>query len=162
MPVKSTKPPKVFESGSRKKRQPRRSGSPTNVEKAMVAQFTADQKQEVTPKQITALTQVLNRSPQAVRKMVEEARLAFGESALRYVEIHREATETALATMNVEAAMKGSQWAITNISSEGKRIIDKLDAGSSGARVLIGIRMGGVDADKLVLPTIDVTTPTDG
>lgn len=132
------KPVKVFKRG----------GTTTKQEKEFVAQFLQDQPKELTTSQVTSLSKVLRRSKDAVRNMVEEARDNFAESAGFYVNVHKEATRGALATEDYEQALKGSQWAIEHLGMEGIRIIDKASTQPSGNKIMIGIRVGGVDAAK--------------
>src|SRR5580692_3921563 len=103
----------------------KRPGAPTKADKALIAQFVQDQPSEITPRQIVGLSKTLRRSKEAIKKLIEEARENFVESAGRYVEIHKAATEAALSAGDNEQALKGSQWALTNLSAEGARIIDK-------------------------------------
>lgn len=150
MASRSLKPPKkVFKRG-------KRTGSVTTAERALVRQFVTDQPHEVTPKQVTALAQVLERTPATVRKTIEQAKLELGDQADRYVEIHMQATEGALHAGEFEAAQKGSQWALTHLSAEGTRVVEKAESGPTGTRVLVGINIGGIDADRIA-KTMTVT-----
>src|SRR2546423_1165453 len=105
-------PPRVFNT--------RRVGPLTKVEKALVDQFVADQPREITPEQVRALAKLLRRSPNTIRQCITQARDDFASHAHRYVEIHHEAVETALAKgdpKSLEVALRGSQWALENISA---------------------------------------------
>jgi len=142
----------------------KRVGPLTVAEKNLVAQVVLDQPGELRPSQINGLARALRRSKEAVRSMIEEAQEAFRANASRYVEVHMKATEEALAHGSMdgkEIAMKGAQWAIERMSGEGARIIEPkvTDAGQGGPRVMIGIRVGGVDATKE--PVIDVSATED-
>ena len=121
-------------------------GAPSKQDKAVVAEVVsvaAVLATKVSEPQITALTKVLARSRASIKKMVEDARENFVESAGDYVEIHKEATINALADGDNETAAKAAQWAITNLSYDGARIIDKPTAEPSGSRIFIGVKLGG-------------------
>lgn len=128
--------PKVF--GIRKK------GRASKQEKQVVAQIVAENPGPITPKQVTAIATLTNRTKDMVRKMVEEAKQNFVERAKDYVDIHHMATVAALADGDNETAIKSSQWAMEKISAEGVRILDKTAETSSVPKVQIGIMMGGV------------------
>lgn len=123
----------------------KRGGSMSKVEKDFIAQFVQDQPTGITPTQERSLAKVMRRSRETIKSALEEAKDKFVASAERYVDIHRAATEAALATGDNEQALKGSQWALTNIGAEGARIIDKQTEAPTGSRIMIGIRVGGVD-----------------
>ncbi len=126
--------------------KPKRKGPVTQVEKEFVSKFVMDQPAQITPTQERALSRVLRRSRDVVKEMVEEARENFVAGAGRYVEIHRQATEAALSNgdpKSLEVAARSAQWALTNISAEGSRIVEKPEAGSGGPKIMVGIKFGG-------------------
>lgn len=131
----------------RKHKQPKskRKGAPTKAEKALVAQLVLDQPAEMSVSQVNALARTLRRSKDVVREMVERARENFVASAEDYVEVHRRATAGALESRDFEVAGKLSQWAMSNISEQGVCVIEKAAEGPSGPRILVGIRIGGID-----------------
>ena len=132
----SNKPAKVFGR--------RRRGITTPAEMALVSQFVKDQKDDITPKQIESLSELLKRRKNTVKHLIFRAREKFNDAAEEYVDIHLQATRKALKKGDNEQAIKGSAWAIQNISAEGERIIDKpTDEGSSGVKVLVGVKIGG-------------------
>jgi hypothetical protein len=137
-------PPKVF----------RRHGKPSKVEKEFVAQFVQDQPAEITPKQVSALARTMRRSREVIRGMIDDAKENFVSNAERYVEIHKEAVEEALAggtVAGLEAAIKGSQWAMENLSAEGARIVDgnKNSGGNGGGtKIMIGVNLGGLNKNR--------------
>lgn len=136
-------PPKVF----------KRKGGITDAEKNLVSQFVLDQPGELKPSQVTALAKTLNRSKEAVTRLIEEARENFLENANRYIEIHRCAVEDALADgtpKGLEQARLGAEWAIEHMSSGGVRIIETPEkAGTgSGVQILVGVRIGGLKDDS--------------
>jgi hypothetical protein len=151
-PVLLEKPRKVFHPG-------KRAGLPTKAEQSIVAQFVADQPREVTESQVTSLSKLLRRSKDVVRGLIEKAREEFQDSAGFYVKAHRTAVEQALETTDrfgnrdakaLDAAMRGAQWAIENVSAEGVRIVDKAkDAGGpTGPRIMVNIALGGLNKKK--------------
>ena len=117
------------------------------MDKALVAQVVevAAQTVPVSTEQVTGLMKTMKRSRAVVKQMIEDAKDNFVEGAERYVQIHREATEAALASGDNEQALKGSQWAIQNISAEGARIIEKPSAEPTGTRIQIGVKIGGLN-----------------
>lgn len=122
----------------------KRQGSITKAEKALIAQVVMDSPAEITPRQVNALATATRRSRQAIKKCIEDARDNFAASAGDYVEIHKEATMAALLKGDNEQALKGSQWALTNISAEGARVVEKTVVAPSGSKIQIGIKLGGI------------------
>jgi hypothetical protein len=126
-------------------------GAPSKLDKALVAQVVAvaEVTTPVSTQQITALTKTLRRSRASIKKMLEDAKEQFVESAGDYVTIHKEATEQALAEGDNETAAKAAQWAMTNMSFDGARIVDKVQTESTGTRIMIGVKLGGLN-DKVI------------
>lgn len=138
----------------------KKGGRPSKEEKQMVAQVVLENPGPIEPAQVQALSKLMHRSKDAIKKMVEEARDNFVEKAKDYVDIHHMATVAALSDGDNETAMKGAQWAMTNIAAEGVRIIDKAAGSeSSSPRVMIGINVGGIvpPAGSVKVETIDAT-----
>lgn len=138
----SVEKPKVFHPG-------KRGGATTHAEQSIVAQFVADQTKEVTETQVAALSRLMRRSKDVIRKLIEKAREDFQESAGFYVSAHKQAVAAALANgdaKSLDAGIKGAQWAIENVSAEGVRIVDKKAAeGPTGPRIMVNIAMGGMN-----------------
>ncbi len=130
-----------------KKKPFKKTGAPSKMDKALVAQVVSVEAQTmpVSTEQITALTKVLSRSRASIKKMVEEAREEFVESAGEYVQIHKEATIKALADGDNETAAKAAQWAMTNMSFDGARIVDKPTVEPTGTKIMIGLKLGGLN-----------------
>lgn len=130
----------------------KRKGKPTEPEKALVAQFILDQPAEITTKQVNGLARTLRRTKDTVLKMIEEARDDFQDGAKRYVEVHKQAIEAALANgdaKSLHVAVQGAQWAMENLTAEGVSIIEKKqDTGSKGGKLMIGIQIGGIRKDE--------------
>jgi hypothetical protein len=124
-------------------------GPVSEVEVGFIRQFLQDQPREITPTQEKALSKVMRRSKEVVRDIIEQAREEFQGSALDYVRIHKDATIAAYEMGNDEVAIKASQWAIANMSQEGTRVVEKVAAeGGGGVRIMIGVKMGGIDGPK--------------
>lgn len=123
-----------------------------------MAHIVHDSPAEVTPRQVTALAQTLRRSPAVIKQLIEEARDTFNADALDYAKMHKETVIKALASEDpkaLEVARKGAAWALTNISHEGKRVVDKPDTGPKAGQVLIGIRIGGIKQETVeALPVV--------
>ncbi len=135
----------------KKKRTYKRAGSPSKTEKAIVAAIALDTPGPVTPSQTTAIARMFNRSEGAVKSMLAQARENFTNDALHYVDIHRAAAEGALATNDFDTARKAAAWAIEHVSSEGKRIVEKAESGPSGVRIMVGVRLGGVEQREVAV-----------
>jgi ribosomal protein S9 len=137
-----------------KGKQYKRRTNITPAEKALIAQVVQESPFAVPDAQIGSLARGLRRKKEDIKKMIEEARENFVTSAQRYVEIHKAATEQALEKGDSEQALKGSQWALTNISAEGARIVDKVNNETNTPKVLVGIRIGGVSSNAPAI-TVD-------
>ncbi len=143
----------VLQPGSVKGKRYKKRTKPSDAEKAVVAAVVLDSPAEVTPQQVTALATALNRTPAAIKKLVQEARTMLVSSAGDYVKIHKRATELALQNgdaKSLDVAIKASQWAIANISADGARVVDKASTEPQGQRIFIGIKMGGMEAKPVV------------
>jgi hypothetical protein len=127
------------------KRKYHRSGTPTKTEKKIAEKLIEDAKGLITPQQEKALARVFNRPVGTVKKILTDARANLQKDAEFYVNAHRQSVEDALATNQVDVARKGAAWAIERISGEGKRLVDKPDAGpASPVNVMVGVRLGNV------------------
>lgn len=137
--------------------RPKRSGAMTKVEGELIAKFVADQKQEITTKQERALATLLNRPTRTIKEHIEAARAKFVANGESYAEIHMLATQGALATMDFEVAGKLSQYALSNLSGGGQRVVEKAEnAGPQGAHITVGVHIGGVKR-PLESPVIAIT-----
>ncbi len=139
----------------------KRAGSPiTDAERNLVAQVVLDQPGPLRPAQVTGLATALRRSKTAVKEMIEDAQDKFRANADFYVEMHRRSVEQAFEGRDSEVAMKGAQWAMERLTGEGARIIEPKageQTNNQGPRVMIGVRIGGLDATKdLSVTAIDV------
>ena len=147
-------------------------GKPTEAEQSLVSQFIADQKAEVTPSQITSLSKLMRRSKDTVVKMIETAREEFQSNAEFYVRAHKEAVESALGTTDrfgnpdskaLDAAMRGSQWAMENLAAEGQRIVEKVKSdGPSGPRIMVNIGIGAKNDKTLNPEEVEVIDVEEG
>lgn len=110
---------------------------------AIVAHSVGTAKRELTPHDIAALATVTHTSKDRIRELVKKAKETFAESALDYVNIHKSATEAALASGDLKVAVEASQWAIERASHDGVKIVEKDAASGTGTKIMIGIRLGG-------------------
>ena len=143
-------PPAPF--GPRRSR--RRHGKPTQQDQAIVEGVVANTPGGLKDSEVRALAKVMRKSPDVVTGLIVQARDKFLDSAERYVTIHKEAVEAALADGSaaaLEQAIKGSQWAIENLAAEGQRIIDKPEKNSgNGVKIMVGVALGGLNGDVKV------------
>jgi len=126
----------------------------TGPEKALVAQFVQDLPAPPTLSQVHALARTLRRSKEAVLALIEQAKDNFQANADHYVTVHKQAVDAALANgdaKSLDVAVRGSQWALENLSSEGVSIVGKKsEVGSGAGRILIGIQIGGMRQEEVV------------
>ncbi len=145
----SSDSPKSSEKPKAPARVFKRMGPVSDVEVGFIKQFLQDQPREITPAQTTALSKVMRRSKEVVKDIIEQAREEFQSSALDYVRLHKEAAIAAHESGDHEVAAKAAQWAITNMSQEGTRVVEKVAAeGGGGVKIMIGVQMGGIDKVK--------------
>lgn len=133
-----------------------RRGAPSKAEKALVAQVVQDFPGELGTTQVTALATTLKRTKEAVKTMIEQARQNFVSEAESYVSIHKQVVNAALANgdaKSLDVALKGSQWALENIGSDGARVIEVAKAGPSGTKIMVGIQIGGLREPGTVVVT---------
>ena|ERR1700674_3152186 len=136
-----------------KKRQQKRRKSPlTPEEKGIIDQVILDSPGGLATSQERGLSQALCRPLAALKPYIEEAREKFVKRAPRYTDIHIAAAEKALANgdaKSLEVATRASAWALENISTENERVIERPTIGPVGQKIMIGIKVGGVDAPKV-------------
>jgi hypothetical protein len=143
----------------KKTRRGKRGGPLTKPEKDLIAAVVLDQPREMQAPQISSLAHGLRRSKDAVKAAIEDARGEFLGRAGRYVQIHAETTEAALANgdaKSLEVAARSSQWAIERISVDGMQIVERPTDAPTGARIFIGLSLGGT---KDPITTIEIPTP---
>jgi hypothetical protein len=128
----------------------KRIGPITDAERELVAQVVLDQPGELRPAQVNGLATALRRSKTAIKELIDDAQSKFRANADFYVDMHRKAVQRAHNDGNQDAAMKGAQWAMERLSAEGSHIIEPkvAEQGGQGPRVMIGIKVGGLDATK--------------
>lgn len=99
---------------------------------------------EPTASDVRALAKVTHTAPDTIRDLIEEAKTRFVGSIIDYVDIHKTATQDALANGDNEVAIKAAQWAIEKTSHAGASVIERDKAKpDTGTKILIGIRLGG-------------------
>lgn len=140
----------------------RRAGPITIAEENLVTALVLDSPVELSSKQVNGLAKALRRPASTVRVIIEKAQTKFRSKAERYVDIHMEATEKALeqgTDKSLEVAAKAAQWALERMSGEGVAVLEpvKVDPkGNSGAKIIIGVRVGGMKANDEA-PAIETT-----
>lgn len=136
-----------------KKKPYKRTGKPSKAEKALVAEFVADQPLAVSEGQVTALAKVLRRSTDDAKKLIEDAKDVLINNTKRYATIHMQATEDALAegsAKSLDVATKAAQWALENIAEGGVRAVEATVKAESGTKVFVGIKFGGLNTPEVV------------
>ena len=139
----------------------KRIGPVTDAEKDLVAKFVQDSPAEITPAQTRALAKTLRRTKETTIALIEEAKERLVDDIPFYIGAHKTAIGLALASETVaglEQAIKGSQWALENISGGGLSVIEKTAKGPAGNSIKIGIKMGGTDKEVSVGTAIDAET----
>ena len=133
---------------------PKRNSKLTDSDKALVAKVVLDSPGGVTPSQERGLALALRRTREKTKQLIQEAQEDFAGDAPDYVSMHKRATQEALADKQYDAALKGAQWAINHISLDGARLTEKEQSGPTGSRIMIGIKVGGVNQPNTA---IDIT-----
>lgn len=131
----------------KKKPRARRTGPLTKAERQITKMLVKDSPQTITPNQTTALARMFKRPVSTVKSMLTRAREDLASDASFYVDAHRQVVEDALAINGPQAldiARKAAAFAITNISGEGKRLIDKQESGPQGTRIFIGVKLSNM------------------
>lgn len=132
---------------------------------ANIVQSLVDRKKGlVTVKEVTALAQVTGTPKLDILRLIEEAKEKFSGAAVEYVDLHKQATQMALANgdaKSLEVATRAAQWAIEKIAHDGKRVIEKEQAavGSSGTKILIGINLGGKNPTYTEADVVETPLP---
>ena len=133
------------------KRKYKRTGKVTKKELALVKAITSETPETPSNDQTKALAKVFNRPVSTMKKAIATARESLAADSQFYVDTHRAIVEQAaligVSTMNDKAldiARKGAAWAIERISGDGKRIVDKVDNGPQGTRIMIGIKLSNM------------------
>jgi hypothetical protein len=126
------------------------------LDQAIVTQLVKKSDRPITERQIEAAAELTGRKTIAIKIMIERAREKFARAAEQYVDTHLDATTQALAAGDFETATKASQWAMSNLAAEGARVIDRPDdTQSSGPKVLIGIKLGGLGPDTRAAAVVE-------
>lgn len=129
----------------------KRHGSQSKQDREVIDAVVTKNLGNVSPKEVKALARKLDHTLPTMKKWVRDAKQKFLANASRYVEIHRQAVEAALASGDqdakyLEVATRGSQWAIERLSAEGERVVEqqKTEEGS-GVKVMIGVKVGSLN-----------------
>lgn len=123
-----------------------RHGNITPKEKKIIALMLEDQPQDLNREQIDNLALILRRNPETIKQLVLQARDQFIDNAKLYVEVHAKAVQSAYHNGEFDTALRGSQWAMENLSSEGVGVIEAASKAGpdSGPKVVIGVNLGGM------------------
>lgn len=130
---------------------------PRPAERDLIAALVLEQPSGLDDRQIRNLSLAMRRTKDDIKAIIEDARDTFAGHAGRYVEIHKQSAEKALKkgdAKSLEVAARSAQWAIERMSADGVRIVDKPEVQAGGAKILVGIRVGGIDE-----PVTTVTVP---
>ena len=113
----------------------------------LVENLVERKKGMVTVRDLKALQQVTGENPTRLQTILAEAKEKFAAAAVDYVNLHKQATEMAVANgdaKSLDVATRAAQWAIEKIAHKGDRIIDKEAVSSnSGTKIMIGLQLGG-------------------
>lgn len=139
----------------------KRMGPATKSDKEVVADLLKATPGEVN---VRALAKVLRRSTEVTRRLVEEARQNFAETADEYRQLHLTGVRDAISTgdpKGLDAGIRGAQWALENIAFEGQRIVEKAPKEAAGTKVMIGVKLElGGKVDPAALPPAVITAET--
>jgi len=130
-----------------RKRSAKQSAHYSREETHFIEGIVQRAKGPISPDKVNQIARRLDRPARSVKDAIQKAREKFALRAERYVDIHLDAVESALQSGTddaLEVAMKGSQWAIEHIRSEGSGVIETLDKNDSGMKIMIGIKLGGM------------------
>jgi hypothetical protein len=126
----------------------KRSGPPTHEERAVIARVVDQTAGQVPPEQVKALAIALDRNVEGIKAMILTARDRFLAGAHRAVEIHQATMEQAIVNgdaKSLDVARQASQWAIEHMTDKGTAIVEGKQEDSSGIKVLIGVKIGGLN-----------------
>jgi hypothetical protein len=98
---------------------------------------------------IGRMSQVMHRSPEAIKEMVRAARVKLQERAGEYADLHLEAAKRALDSGEPDVARKAAEFILSRVGEGDVRVLDSEagQTGPSGPQVIIGFAVG---ASKLL------------
>lgn len=129
----------------------KRSGRKKMTESQAIEKVVAMNLGKVSSTEVTTLAQKLHRREDTMKRWVQDAKEKFLKNASRYVEIHHQAVEDALAAGSedpkyLEVATRGAQWAIERLRVGNEGVVEQEKTGpSEGLKVLIGVKVGGLN-----------------
>jgi hypothetical protein len=132
---------------------PRTGGRLTKTERAIIAHVVQDTPGEMTREQVQSTAMMLRRNPRTVVQAIREAREELQQRAGKYIAIHLEAAEQALASGDYDTARKAAEYILDRLSARDEsgrieRIIDKEDDQRQLPEIKIGIALGGLPPFK--------------
>lgn len=109
-----------------------------------MTKIVADQPNDMTDAQVTALATLLQRRESTVRILIKQARQRLVKNADLCVDTHQQAMTNALAEGDNEIAGRLAIWGMEHISLGGERLVDKAtDTANGGVKVMVGVKIGG-------------------
>ncbi len=122
-------------------------------EKALIAELVANNEGAVSEEKVKALAVVLDRQPATIREWVLNAKAEFLQSASHYVRVHKQAMDKALEREtddSLDVARRAAEWGLEHMGYDGASIVEKKADESSGIKVMIGVKIGGLNNDGSV------------
>jgi hypothetical protein len=129
----------------------RRMGRQSDDERALVqtvaAQLPEPPSERLQERETAALSTLLRRDPETVKRWIADARQEVQARASRYGEIHLEAVEAALAEGEHETAAREARQMLERLADDdGRRVLDKEGTpATQGIQVILGFKLGGIE-----------------
>jgi hypothetical protein len=93
---------------------------------------------------VSRMSEIMHRSPEAIKEMVLVARQKLQERAGEYADIHLEAAKRALESGDLDVARKGAEFILTRVGEGDARVLDgdASQTANSGPVIQIGFKVG--------------------
>jgi acyl-CoA reductase-like NAD-dependent aldehyde dehydrogenase len=117
-------------------------GRMTKVEREAIIEVAARAPESI---DVQRMSQIMHRSPEAIKEMVLVARQKLQERAGEYADIHLEAAKRALENDDPDTARKAAEFILTRVGEGDARVLDG-DASQTqagGPIIQIGFKVGG-------------------
>lgn len=160
-------PPRYFGSAPKSRIVPeyprRKGGMPNKSEQTIIDHIAKQPEHQVTPAILESAAIIVHKSPETLARHVIAARQRLTEHAEKYVDLHMQSADAALANGEYGEARKAAEWALEKISVGSRRIVDAPSTAQSTAPVIrIGIALGGISNNSRPADVIDADVePTD-
>ncbi len=127
-----------------------RQGPITAPEFSIIEQIAKGMDHEMTPDEEVMIGKLMKRTPEAIHKLILDAREKFIENAMGYVDKHKLAVEKALEKGDFDVAARHSEWAMERMAHEGVTMLEavQIDKKDGGPKIVVGINMGGMQDDR--------------